>query len=269
MEQKTFGLIDHPVAHSFSPKIHNTIYASLNLPHKYELIDCPTSAEVLAAIVKLRNGELSGLNVTIPWKQLVLEFADECASSAIEVGAANVLSLRDGKIVASNTDALALVKEWQLLLSEPLNVLVIGNGGAALATCAAAKSLGANLWVVARSFVNDSKIVPFERFGARCMPWPSPGSILNVPWEQMSLIVQSTSAGMCGADSGDSVRDLVAWQLLGVNTVAYDIIYNPPVTPFLAAAQQYGIKNCGGAGMLLKQASAAIEEWLNITLPTE
>jgi shikimate dehydrogenase len=65
------------------------------------------------------------------------------------------------------------------------------------------------------------------------------------------------------------VRDLVAWQLLGVNTVAYDIIYNPPITPFLAAAQKYGIKNCGGAGMLLKQASAAIEEWLNITLPTE
>lgn len=283
MKPLTFALIGHPVAHSLSPTMHGAAYAALGLPHRYILLDCPTEQDVRAVVERLRSGELAGANVTLPWKRLALELADERAPAAAEVGAANVLSYRDGRIVANNTDVLALVAEWGPLLAGVAKptVLVLGSGGAALAAAAAARRLGAELLVTARSFEAQSdaeaaqpssKTAPFERFGAHCLPWTqsdSAAGALARRWGALSLIVQSTSAGMHGADAGDSVRDVVAWGALSDAAVAYEIVYNPAVTPFLQAATRRGLRCRGGLGMLAGQAVAAISEWLGTAPPLE
>ena len=94
-------------------------------------------------------------------------------------------------------------------------------------------------------------------------PWqPSPGS------EALSLaVVQATSAGMTGADPGDPVAAVVAWEALPPDAVALDVVYAPPETPFLAAARSRGLRHASGLGMLARQGALAFELWLGVPAP--
>jgi shikimate dehydrogenase len=83
------------------------------------------------------------------------------------------------------------------------------------------------------------------------------------------VIVQATSAGMRGAEPGDAVRDIVPWEELGSGVLALDLVYNPPLTPFLNAALAAGLRVEGGLGMLVGQAALAMERWLSITAPRD
>jgi shikimate 5-dehydrogenase len=78
----------------------------------------------------------------------------------------------------------------------------------------------------------------------------------------VDVIIQATSAGMRGAGPGESVSDWIPWQRLARGAVAIDVVYNPPLTPFLAAAERHGVVSKGGLGMLVRQAAAAIAIWL-------
>src|SRR5258706_6451380 len=83
------------------------------------------------------------------------------------------------------------------------------------------------------------------------------------------LVVQCTSAGMQGADSGEPIAALVPWSLFAVDALAYDLIYAPLETPFLRAARQAGRRTAHGLHMLVGQAALAIEIWLGQRPPTE
>jgi shikimate dehydrogenase len=80
-------------------------------------------------------------------------------------------------------------------------------------------------------------------------------------------IVQCTSAGMTGADAGDAVANAVAWRALPVRAVAMDVVYAPPVTPFLRAATEHGLRHANGFGMLAMQGALAFELWLGAPAP--
>ncbi len=271
-----FVLIGHPVAHSLSPAIHHAAYASLGLDHRYELVDAASEAEVAAVVEALRRRELAGANVTIPWKRSALRLADEADVSASSVGAANVL-LRapDGRIVAHNTDVPALRAELLTLHSAPRSILVIGNGGAALAAVVSCVGLGARVGVVARRFRAGAEPFDggreFERLGALLLPWPEgdPHARFAEFARAADLIVQATSAGMHGADSGEELADLVPWRDLAPECAAYDLVYVPAETPFLRRARAAGHPARGGLGMLVGQAREAIELWLGAKVAHE
>ncbi|HVJ17834.1 MAG TPA: shikimate dehydrogenase [Polyangiaceae bacterium] len=271
-----FVLLGHPVAHSMSPAIHQAAYDALGLPHRYELIDAPGEAEVASAVEALRRGEIAGANVTIPWKRVALRLADVADASASEIGAANVLvRSADRGIVAYNTDVLALREELALLVPTPRRIVVIGSGGAALAAVASARGLGAEVGVVARSFDPKTKLATvseeFVRLGATPLTWPmlDPASRFYDFVKQADIVVQATSAGMHGADGGETVAELVPWAELPAHAAAYDLVYNPPTTPFLKRARAASRRAEGGLGMLVGQARAAIELWLGAAPPKE
>jgi shikimate dehydrogenase len=270
-----FVLLGHPVAHSMSPAIHHAAYDALGLRHRYELIDAPSEAEVASAVDALRRGEIAGANVTIPWKRVALRLADVADASASEIGAANVLVKSGDRIVAYNTDVLALREELALLVPSPRRIVVIGSGGAALAAVASARGLGAEVGVVARSFDPKTKLATvseeFARLGAMPLTWPmlDPASRFHDFVRQADIVVQATSAGMHGADGGETVAGLVSWAELPAHAAAYDLVYNPPLTPFLKRARAAGRRGEGGLGMLVGQARAAIELWLGAAPPKE
>lgn len=269
-----FALIGHPVSHSLSPAIHHAAYRELGLSHEYTLIDAPTQAEVDRVVAALRSGELAGANVTIPWKRQAFAVADRRSALAERLEVANVLAPLSGQIVAHNTDALALEVEFRRLLpaSTP-RAVVLGSGGAAPAVVAACFSAGiAEVWVTARRF--DSKTPEndwpgardLHRLGARLSRWPGTGGAEKIHFDELcrgaGLIVQCTSAGMQGADSGEPLAALVPWPLLAPDALAYDLIYAPLETPFLRVAREAGRRTEHGLSMLVGQAALAIEIWL-------
>jgi shikimate dehydrogenase len=94
-------------------------------------------------------------------------------------------------------------------------------------------------------------------------PWqPSP-----VHEAQCLAVVQATSAGMTGADPGDAVASVVAWEALPPDAVALDLVYSPPETPFLRAAAARGLRRANGLGMLARQGALAFALWLGVEAP--
>jgi shikimate dehydrogenase len=266
-----FVLVGHPVSHSISPAIHRAAYVALSLPHRYELVDCADDARLRAVVDELRAGEIGGINVTVPHKLRVLELADRVEPAAADTGAANVLSLREGSVVADNTDVLALEEEIVRLTSDVRAAIIVGSGGAALAAASACRRRGvARTWVTARRFraVSPADRWPnaevFRRLGAELVPWPAGGpEALAECAKTADLVVQATSAGMCGASAGEDVSAVLPWAAFRPSALAYDVVYTPAVTPFLDAARRSGLRVAGGLGMLVAQAARALELWFD------
>lgn len=270
-----FVLLGHPVSHSLSPVIHQAVYDTYSLPHQYELVDCPDVSVLAEQVGALRAGRLAGANVTVPWKRAALELADIAHPSAQATGAANVL-LRDesGRIVAHNTDApaLARVLEPRVQSSQQRGVLILGNGGAALAAVVAAKSLGLDpLYVSARRWarepLEDERSEEFRHLGARPIAWGQPAFAQVAP--RLAAVVQATSAGMSGVGGGEQLASLVPWSDLPPDAFCYDVVYNPPLTPFLEQAMSAHLPAEGGLSMLVGQAAQAIRLWLRVEPPLD
>jgi len=273
-----FALFGHPVQHSMSPAIHAAAYRALGLPHRYELVDVPDEIALARAVEALRRGEIAGANVTIPWKRAALSLADRVDASAASVGAANVLVREaEGRLVAHNTDIPALSREIASLVPEPETAVVLGSGGAASAAVAALRALGARVTVSARRWTsavpraNWAYAEAFLRLDAELVEWCTGTAQVAEPLgralRSADVIVQGTSAGMHGADSGSAVAELVPWGELRRGAVGYDLVYNPPDTEFVKAATAAGVRASHGLGMLVGQAALAIELWLGVLPP--
>lgn len=282
-EGRVFALFGHPVSHSLSPVIHAAAYAALGLPHTYRLLDLPTRDDLARACDELRAGVFGGANVTIPHKRAALELSDVVDPSAEGPGVANVLRVDDlGRIHAHNTDAQALADDIASVLpdSSRNRAVVLGAGGAAFAAVVACQKLGyQRIGVTSRSWSTSEYIATLpvvarmRALGVDVFPWPSNDSgknsvevrRLDDAWLEFvrasSLVLQATSAGMNGADAGEPIAKIVPWNDLGEHTLAYDLVYNPPVTPFLRAAMTHQLSARGGLGMLVRQAARSIELW--------
>lgn len=287
-EGRVFALFGHPVSHSLSPVIHATAYEALGLSHTYRLCDLPTNEDLVRAIQDLRSGVFAGANVTIPYKRAALELADEVDPSAELPGVANVLCCdSSGRITAHNTDAEALADDIASVLPDTQRfcAVVIGGGGAGFAAIVACRRLGyREIAVTSRSWTRPEHLAALpvvarmQALGARVFPWPSNESRTADPvsftaWNEFvrssTLVLQATSAGMAGADPGEAVATIVPWGDLSDRTLAYDVVYNPPVTPFLRAASTHRLFARGGLGMLVRQAARSIELWTGQSPPLD
>jgi shikimate dehydrogenase len=257
-----FAVIGHPVAHSKSPAMHGAAYRALGLAHVYEKLDTPHDA-LAARVAELRHHDLDGINVTVPHKTAVLALVDDVAATAQAIGAANTLVRNvDGRIVAHNTDAPALIEEIARL--GPVSFanrsgVVIGSGGAARAAVFALRELG---------------VAPIEIRSRR----PLEGAVnvshvgLSAPpreREDLGVIVQCTTAGMEHGAPGSVAVDAIAWSSVPDDCLAYDVVYAPPLTPFLARAAERGLPHDNGLGMLVAQGAIAFELWLGISPPRD
>jgi len=141
------GLTGYPLGHSLSPAIHTAALRSCGLDGSYSLFPVsPDDKEDLKDLLqRVRQGEITGLNVTIPHKQNVLEFLDELTPAASAIGAVNTISMRNGKLIGDNTDAPGFLSDLKRFLTTVpagiiktrkhggLEALGVGAGGYACA----------------------------------------------------------------------------------------------------------------------------------------
>jgi shikimate dehydrogenase len=290
---KRFALLGHPVGHSVSPVMVNAAFGAIGEQDLYTALDLASERALSDAVDELRSGALDGANVTLPYKQTVLGLVDDIAPSAVEVGAANVLTVSGRRVTAHNTDVDALAAEiashWT---GKPRSrAAVIGGGGAALAAIAACRRLGFKLvcatsrsWSNSEAMYESTSAERARALGVLTTLWPGEGDaptterskasqVLRLQWKDLvgdaDCVIQATSAGMRGGARGEDVAAIVPWDRLPAHALVYDVVYNPEVTPFLESARKHGLQAVGGLGMLVRQAELAIKMWTGHDAPVD
>jgi shikimate dehydrogenase len=252
-------LLGQPVAHSLSPALHNAAFAAAGLDAHYEAREV-SPADLPTAVALLRAADCLGANVTAPHKQAMLALVDELSDEARALGAVNTVINRSGRLIATNTDAAGLAR-WIQLAGIPVSnedALVIGAGGASRAAVWALADLGARSIVVvnrtaarAEELVNTLK----PRLTLVELRWGDLSEAAAPAHIQTRVVVNATSLGHHGA--APAVHP--SWY--SPHSVAIELAYNPPETPFMVAARGAGARAENGLGMLVHQAALAFERW--------
>lgn len=253
------GVMGDPVVHSLSPLLHNTAFASLGLDWVSVAFPVPV-AGVTAAVEGMRSLGLRGMSVTMPHKAAVAGAVDELTPIAEQLGAVNCVRRRGDRLVGDNTDGAGFVESLRHgadLDPAGRRCLVVGAGGAARAVVLALAGAGAAEVIV----VNRT---PERAASAAALAGPRGRVGTAADVVGADLVVEATPAGMDGVAP---VASPVHGATLGPGQVAVDLVYHPPVTPWLAAASAAGATTLGGLGMLVHQAAAQLAAWTGTTPP--
>jgi shikimate dehydrogenase len=270
------GLTGFPLSHSLSPRLHNAALKALNLQGKYELypISPDDKSGFSALLARLREGELRGLNVTIPHKQTVLSYLDDLSSSARAIGAVNTIILEKGKLIGHNTDAPGFLAD--LYRSFPngflqKHAMVLGAGGAARAVVYALIKDGwsvtlsvrkADVHQAAELIDSFRQVIDGNEIQSILM---ETGSML--PYRKSAdLIVNATPLGMSPSVEYSPWPEELAFF---AGAAVYDLVYNPRQTTFLRQAGQAGLRTASGIGMLVEQAALSFEIWTGKAPPRD
>ena len=243
---RKFGLLGRKLGHSFSPEIHRQL-AAYTEPYNYGIFE--VEPENLEDFV--RHGDWAGLNVTIPYKQDVMAFCDEIAPEAARIGAVNTLVRRNGKIIGYNTDytGFRMTVEQSGAPAAGAKCIVLGSGGASKAVIAVLEDLGA------------SEVVVVSRDGKTGCDYQQ----MKQLHQDAVIMVNTTPVGMYPNTGVSAAYPGAFWKLEYV----FDVVYNPLRTNFLCQARKSGMEGFNGLKMLVGQAKASAEYFLNCTIPDE
>lgn len=242
---RQFGLIGYPLGHSFSKRFFTEKFQSENIDAAYETYPLENIQLFSELIQKV---ELSGINVTIPYKEQVIPYLNELDQAAAEIGAVNVIRFTrvNGKLQLKgyNTDAIGFENSLKPLLKpHHTKALILGTGGASKAIRFVLNKLGIETQYVSRT-ASEGKITYGELNK----------DIIN----KYSVIVNASPLGTfpkvdeCPA---------IPYEFLTANHLLYDVVYNPAETLFLKKGKEKGATGINGEAMLTGQAIAAWEIW--------
>ena len=242
---KHFGLIGFPLGHSFSKKFFTEKFKQENIDAQYDLYE-------LANLLELENllteTELYGLNVTIPYKEQVIQHLDELDDTAAEIGAVNVIKFirKEGslRLKGYNSDTIGFENSLAPLLKPyHLKALILGTGGASKAIDYTLRKLGITTTFVSRTAKPDS--LTYNQLNE---------DILN---ENLVIINASPVGTFPHADECPNIP----YQFLTDKHLLFDAVYNPTETLFLKKGKEQKAQVLNGEGMLIGQAVAAWKIW--------
>jgi shikimate dehydrogenase len=240
-----FGLIGYPLSHSFSRDYFTNKFHQLGLAQfSYDLMPIAHIEEVSTIL----RSDIFGLNVTIPYKQSIIQYINDIDPVALSIGAVNTL-VRTGQYSwkGFNTDCVGFLrslKEWIGVSQIPAKALILGSGGASRAVAAALSGLGIKYKIVSRSGKGD---LGYDDLTSAIM-------------KDHLLIINTTPVGMY---PDMEIYPAVPYEYLCAQHWVYDLIYNPGNTLFLQHSQQMGARVKNGLDMLHFQADCAWSIWKN------
>ena len=250
-----YGVIGNPVKHSLSPVFQNVGFSLLGIDAVYLPFEVPKEyfEETVKGLLLLEN--LKGFNITIPFKEQILKFADWVSEDVSKIGSANTLKkTTSGKIELYNTDWVGFLKALSEL-TDPTGkrVLVLGAGGTAKAVVYALKKVHSEVYIWNRTPQKAKKLA--ETFGVNWFQ-----NIDRV--EDVDIIVNTTSVGLKENDP-----PLFDYNRIQPHQVVYDVIYRE--TPLVRIARERGAKAANGLKMLLYQGVESFKIWTGKEPPVE
>ncbi len=240
---RSFGLIGYPLTHSFSKKYFSEKFEREGIVdheyHLYPLSQINQLEQVLANVPTL-----AGLNVTIPYKEQVIDFLDELSPIVSQIRACNCIHIKEGRLIGYNTDVIGFGRSLEpQLQSHHTQALVLGTGGAAKAVHATLREKGIAFVQVSRKASADA--IAYEDIDRSIM-------------EQHTLIINTTPLGMHPDTEGIPA---IPYQFIGPTHYLFDLVYNPAETRFLQEGRLRGASTKNGEDMLVIQAEASWEIW--------
>lgn len=261
-------LIGNPVAHSISPQLHNT----LSMMTQNELTYVPfkvESGELEKAIDGLRALNVKGFNITVPYKEDVISYLDECTGDAKVFGAVNTVLNEKGRLIGYNTDGEGFLRAFEQETCTSFRdkeIVVLGAGGSArsisLKICSQKPK---KLYIVNRTIDKAIKLAQALSTGssinveAKLLTDNSIKKIL----EKVDIVINTTTCGMFPEIDNSPLDDSI---IFSSKQIVYDIIYNPKETKFLKSAEKAGCRTFNGLNMLLWQGILAYEIWTGTRL---
>ncbi len=250
---KKFCVIGNPIDHSLSPKLHNFWFKKNRIEAIYEkkLLE---EKEIPNLIESIRNSEINGANVTVPFKNSVIPFLDDLSSEAKKTNSVNTVCIEENKVVGHNTDiaGFELALRYINYNVKRKKALIIGAGGVSPSIILALKNMGCeNICLTNRTFEKAEKIKEtFSDISIR--KWG------DIP--EFDMVINATSFGLKNENFDLDFNEF------GNNKFFYDVIYNPSETNFLKNARLKGNKTENGRMMFIYQAHQSFALW-NKVLP--
>ncbi len=260
---KIVGIFGYPVKHTLSPLMHNAAFSTLRLDYCYLPFEVRPE-NLKEAMEGIRALNIRGVNITVPHKEAVMDYLDELSAEAKLIGAVNTIENRDGRLIGYNTDSKGFIKSILMDANTRIKgkrALILGAGGAGKGVAVAcAMENAAAITIANRTADKAERLTEYLK-----------GQFPEIPFSAISLekdrlpevianadiLINATSVGL---KRGESLP--VSSRDLHKNLIVYDLIYNPPDTPFLKMARKAGVKKAvNGLGMLLYQGALSFEIW--------
>lgn len=264
------GVIGHPIKHSFSPLMHNISYELHDLKYVYLPFDI-LQANLEDAMKGMVALGIKGFNITLPYKEKIIELLNEISEESTIIGAVNTIVNDNGKLIGYNTDVNGIIASLTPFKDDIFDktVTVIGGGGAARS---AIYTLIRHFKVKKINLVNRTaqKAESLRDYFAAKMLFKSIKSYELVPpdlvdvFSKSKLIVNSTSVGMF-PDVDDSPTTIA--ESFNQKQIVFDMIYNPLTTKFLQIAASKGAKTINGLTMFVEQGAKSFELWTGEEMP--
>ena len=254
--KKKFGIIGRPIKHSLSPVLHNYWFKKYGLNASYTTIEAEDK-DLEDIIEKIRENELTGINVTLPFKQKIINQTDKIINDAELTGSVNTILLDNNKIIGENTDVFGLQAAYLKEIDDCAfkNTLVIGAGGVSPSVILSLQKSGVK------------KIFITNRTSEKCIFLKKKFNFLNIlPWENLKdeiknfdIIINATSLGLKDGDDFNFNFSSTKKELIYIDT-----IYNPLETKTYKFLKEEGKKVFNGLDMFIYQGQKSFYLWNKI-----
>ncbi len=242
-----YGIIGKTLSHSFSPRFFTEKFSREGIDAQYVKFEISDISMFLAII---QDHEcLKGLNVTIPYKEEIIQFLDALDPQVLEIGAVNVIKfLREKdrvKLIGYNSDIIGFQNSIKLLIDKSIhnNALILGTGGASKAVAKGLQNLGIRFIYVSRTPQNGQ--LSYDELTKAIM-------------DEYTIVV---NASPLGTYPNLDEAPAIPYEYVTSNHLLYDLVYNPSETKFLRLGRENGAVTKNGAEMLELQALAAWDIW--------
>ena len=262
-QKQMTGMLGHPVAENPIDRMFDAVYSHYGLPWQFWKNDIASEADLARAIGALVPLGYQGMCITVPYKVAAMPLLDDVDDDVRAIGAANYITIEQGRLIGHNNDGKGVVKAIEKIA--PLrgqHVVMLGAGGAGRAMAVEIAWAGAaQLTLITRREQQGREVAEIvtRASGVACqwMPWQAP---LVLP-SGTSLLMNATHLGC--APELEAVP--VDWSSVDRQCIAVDVITNPRITPFLAAARDHGCPVVDGVEMLVQLAMQIFQRWTGIS----
>ena len=248
---KKYFVIGNPISHSLSPKLHNFWLKQKNINAIYEKIKLEEN-EIENFIFKIKNQEINGCNVTVPFKKTVIPFLDKLSSDAEQTQSVNTISFHNGNLIGHNTDIIGFRKAINNLNYNVKNkkIFILGAGGVVPSIIFALNKMEAFKITVSNRTKQKAENLKFQFNEINIVNWG------EVP--DFDMIINATSLGLKNETVNLNTSNI------GDDKLFYDVIYNPSETNFLKEGKKSGSQIENGKLMFVYQAFEAFKLWHKI-----
>ena len=242
LEKRKYGLIGKNINYSFSKKYFNDKFLKENITNcSYENYDLKSIKDFKNII---KDDAIKGLNVTIPYKEEIIELVNKIDPIAKKIGAINTIKIHDKDIIEGyNTDYIGFVMSLKNIISNQKKALVLGTGGASKAIIFGLNSIGVESTIVSRD--KREGVISYSELSKKVI-------------EENTIIINCTPLG-----TFPEVQECpkIPFEFLSSNHICYDLIYNPEKTKFLLESEKMGATIINGKKMLENQANESWKIW--------